>query len=535
MIQTGQKKSGFFIFFRDKLPKMNFFLLLICMEKNKKACKNKTSFPRLLFTILLFSCVMPAMFCEEAFNFAEFKFASTLTLPAEAAKKKSASGNAGLRLSFKDADIRGFLTLKKTEFQTISDTDGLPEKIALLDDIRLGAGLSLFRKTVPISVKIGQNSFSRSVSRLKNPNPSSSANPLVKAFAFSTGIGAALPTLTSGSQPLSCAVSAFTGENLLPLQLSAECFATEDRDTAATIALKRCLSRSVLLQSAFSLGRFYIENNSKVLEKNNAAFDSAFFRCALAEFCIQSPLVKCALYSGFHENPYENTVWWFKTDWRTSLGFLMLNASYFAVPGSKKSPRVAPLIGASSSICRTVEQASVNPQILLLFDDKSASSIRAGFSALENWKVTSTNTPVQLNTMKVRGAVAYESRFYSLCLDWAHANILLEGEPPTKSSAPEEYYSYSFSSSFAGNHAKLSSSSSYMRYTRYDSSDKLKEVYSTDIKIALPQWGMTLQGGIGMTFKDGERTAGQVDASIAYSLKRKYIRSSLKVGLALPF
>lgn len=489
---------------------------------------------RIIFCLLMGQA---ACFADNSalFNYAEYKLASTFTLPCDSEKEKSFSADTGLKLSFRDAEFRGYVNLPKTGFGTFGAAEGLSEKLDLLDEPRLGAGIYLFKNTLPVTMKIGHNSYSKSISKMKNPSPPVTANPLTKSFAFSTGTGAGLPTLTGSCQPLSCSLGAVTSEKLFPIQFALEGFINDEEEGAAFFSARYQFSRSLLIQSAFSLGRFYIENNSTILKKNNIAFEPDYFYSALGEFCFHSPLLKVNLYAGLQESPYEVNPFWLRLDGRTSLSFFMLNFSYFAIPTTKDSPKALPLIGGSSSICRIVEQASVNPQLLFLFDDKNASSIRLGFSALENWKVTATNTPVQLNTAKVRLGASYENSFFTMRLDWTRANILLSGTPPTKSSTPEEYQSFGFSSSLAGKVAKISLSASYANYPPVTESSSLKEIYSADLKIALPKVSLAAQTGFDFTMKDGNPYTRELNLGATYAFKRKYFRSSVRISLIMPF
>ena len=471
---------------------------------------------RIIFCLIM---GISACFAESAplFNYAEYKFASTLTVPKDSDEEKTFSADTGLKLSFRDAELRGYTSRQKGEFE----------------DLRWGAGVFLFRNTVPVTMKVGHNTYSKSVSKMKNPSPPVTANPLVKSFAVSTGTGASLTTLSGSTQPLSYSLGAKTAEKIFPVQFALEAFFNDENEGAASFSAKYSLSRSVFVQSAFSGGRFYIENNSTILKKNNAGFNADYFYSALGEFCFHSPLLKLNLYAGIQESPYEVNPFWFRLDGRTSLSFLMLNFSYFAIPTTKDSPKAVPLIGGSSSICRLVEQAGVNPQILFLFDDKNASSIRLGFSALENWKVTATNTPIQLNTAKLRAGLAFESRFLTARLDWTHANILLSGTPPTKSSTPEEYQSFGFSSSFAGKFAKISVSGNYSNSPPLTETSAKKEIYSADLKIAFPKTNLTAQTGIDVTMKDGERYSGEFCTGLSWTLKRKFLRASFKAEVKM--
>lgn len=490
---------------------------------------------RIIFCLMLgFSAV--AAKSEPIFNYAEYKLSSAVTIPTEETGKKDAVGaSSGLKLSFRDADVRSYVTLPKTEFEAIKNASSFSEKLDLLQDVRYGAGIFLFKKTVPTTIKIGHNTYAKSVSKLKNPSPSSIANPLSKSFAFSTGTGASLPTLTSSVQPLSCSVSVKNDEKIFPILFAAEGFFNEDKESVVSVSAQFKISRSVFIQSALSCGRFFIENNSTILAKNNAEFDADFFYSGLAELCFHSPFFKINFFSGIQESPYEVNPFWFKIDGRTSFNIFLLNFSYFAIPTTKNSPNVAPLIGGSSSICRTVEQASINPQVIFLFDDKNASALRLGFSALENWKVTATNIPVQLNTAKLRAGASYESRFFAVNLDWTHANILRDGEPPTKSSTPEEYQSVSLSGSYSGTCARFSVSGNYAHYPSVTDSAAKKETSSADFKAAFPKLNLVTQTGIELTFKDGERYAGNFSVGASYIFKRKYIRAAMKAEVMIPF
>ena len=503
------------------------------MKKLLDLCEEFSLGRRFFFCILMAS--VNFSHADEFFNFAELKTAANFTIPNENDREKTVSGNTGLRLSFRDADFRGFVTLPKTEFDEIRSSENIREKLDFFDNPRLGAGFFLFKKNFPTTIKIGHNSYSKSVSKLKNPSPPTTANPLAKSFAFSTGLGASLTSLTSSTQPVSYSICTKSLEKMFPVQFSAESFVTEEKEGAALISAKLPLSRCVFLQSAISGGRYSIEGHSKILEKNNAGFEEGYFYSGLGELCFHSPLFKINFFSGIQESPYDVNPFWFRIDGRTSFSNLLLNFSYFAIPTTKDSPKAAPLIGGSGQVCRIVEQASVNPQILFLLNSENSSSVRFGFSALENWKVTATNTPVQLSTAKLRAAMSYESRFFNLRFDWTHANILLTGEPPTKSARPEEYLSYAISGSFAGKVSKISFSGSWTNYPSESKNTTEKAGYAANVKIAVPKANLTAQTGIDVTMKDCSRCAGEFNAGMTYSVRKKFFRSSIKLAVIVPF
>ena len=85
-------------------------------------------------------------------------------------EKNEVSGKSGLRLSFSSADFRGY--------------GSFSENSKIWEEAELGAGFFLFKKTLPLAIKIGHNSYSKSISKMKNPSPSSVINPLSKSFSF---------------------------------------------------------------------------------------------------------------------------------------------------------------------------------------------------------------------------------------------------------------------------------------------------------------------------------------------------------------
>lgn len=502
----------------------------IRLPRAKKQPPLKTAFALLIFAL------HGIVRAETIFNYAECKTVAAFTLPgAETGKEKALSASTGIKLSFRDADFRTYITLPKTSFAELENAKTFREKASLLNEPRFGAGIVLFRKTLPVTVKAGRNSYGKSIAKLKNPAPSTTANPLVQSFAFNTGIGAALPTVTSSVQPLSASVRVSPLRKNASLSFISECFVTEEQNSAVSVSTTYKISQTVFVQNALSLSRFFIENNSSVLRKNNAGFAPGYFCAGLVESNFQSPVAKINVALGIHQSPYSTDSVWFKIDGRTSFGMFLLNASYFAVPTAQYAPDAAPLIGNSSSICRTTAQASVNPQILFLFRDKNASSLRIGFSALESSKVTSTSTPVQLVTAKFRAAVSFENRFFSSRLDWTHANILLSGTPPTKSATPEEYQNCKVNSSFAGGQFRTSISAAYTYYPPLTKNASLKELYSADVKVSVPRKNLAAQAGIELTYKDKERYSAAFDASLSYSIRRKLFRSSFKAGISVPF
>ena len=503
----------------------NFFSLILSHRSGKKAF--------ILFSFCLLSCIKIG--AEGIFNYAEYKFASAISLPTqESGKESSLSADTGLKLSFKNAQFRSYASLPKSQTSTLSSPYALWEKTSLPQELRFGADLSLFKELLPLSLKAGRNSFSKSLSKIKNPAPSSTANPLSKSFSFNPGLGAALPSLTSAFQPLSLALEVQSPSWSLPLTLSLESFINDKKEGAVNFSLRHDFSRSSFLQSAFTASRMYIEYNSSILEKNNVSFSPDYFYALMGELALHCPLAKVHFYSGLHQSPYEENFLWFRLDGRTSLGALLINLSYYAIPTCSKSPKAVPFI-SSSGICRTIEESCINPQYVILFSDKNASSLKFGFSALNQWKVTATNTPVHLNLEKFRAGLSFDNRFLSFTALWTRPNILLSGEAPTKSSAPEPYQALSLSSTFASRFCKFSLAASYSNYPPQSENSALKEIYSASLTSAIFSQSLIIKNGIDMTFKDKERYSSSLENSVSWKLTTKYLRTFFKVTLIIPF
>jgi hypothetical protein len=66
-------------------------------------------------------------------------------------------------------------------------------------------------------------------------------------------------------------------------------------------------------------------------------------------------------------------------------------------------------------------------------------------------------------------------------------------------------------------------------------SSSLKEIYSADLKIALPKQSLSAQTGLDFTLKDGNPYARELNLGLTYAFKRKYFRSSVRISLIMPF
>lgn len=490
----------------------------------------------------------------ESANFPPFKYLSfgssaNFTLPSSSSEKeKSLAASAGFQIEFESLDLRFYRSLPKTEISEIKNAKNWDERFDLLDDFRYGGAISLYQKTTPVTFNLGMNSFSRSISRLKNPMPSASANPLKKSLGFSSGIGINLPSLNSSVKPQSAAVSVE-----LPFskkfELDFQGFLTEENESGISAQSEIALSRITFMEFSATLGRFYIENNSKILKNNYCNFEPGFFYAGSFESSFKSPFFKANFYLGIHENPFKNNeykdfddfAFWLKTENRIVFKNFLLDFSYFAIPNAEKSPKAAPLISGSSSICRTKEQLSLNPQILFSFKDKNLSSLRLGICFVENWKITSGSLAEEFNSAKIKGGILFENRFYAVKCEYSIENFILGEEPSEFSSVPDKFQGAKIS--FSSRNAKFTFSSSADCKIYFDnaifSSDK--QTYSFTLGFSPKSKILASVSSFSLTRKEDDdgktETSGTFSSSCTVKFKtpKNKIRTSCKIGISVPF
>lgn len=485
-----------------------------------------------IFLPLIFFTLIQQFHSEDFFNYAELKFNSKISIPKkDSDSKKELKEAAGIKLSFKNADFRFYDTLSKTEFDSIPIE--IPKKN--FESPRYGAGLFLFKETFPVSIKIGKNSYSKSLSKIKNPTPSSFANPLSKSFAFSSGLGATLPTITSTAQTnsLNFAVSLFK-KTKFPFYF--DTFIDEEKNFAFSVFSIINLSKLTSVQISFTGAKFFLENDSSVLKKNHFDFEPNFYHSALSEISFRSPSFKSNFYLGIQESPYEKNPIWFKIDGRKTFGNFLVDFSYFAIPTSKDSPKVAPIIGANSQIQHTIEQFGINPQVIFLFDDKNSSSLRFGIHGIESWKITNSNKAELLNVGKIRSAVEFENKLFNIRYDFTIANILFSGNPPNKSTTPEKYFSHSISTDFRGKYIFSTINFDFKYFPPYNSNYEKKYDFGTTIYFTPTFFkSISLKNEINAVFTESERKSLKITSSLSHKFKSRKINSSIFCAIDLNY
>ena len=477
--------------------------------------------------IFIFLILFPCTFLSAVpFNFAEYKFSSSFT-------DEKVSAYTGLRLNFPHLDLRSYVTLPATEYSVISDASSLQEYHALLNDLRWGAGVNAGGFTV----KGGMNVYSASLSKLKNPSPSTSAYPLTKSSGITTGLKASLPALTSSVQDLSlyAAWTASSGNTFL----SSEAAFFETGNLAANLTALTDFSKYVSLKNSITVASFEISNTSYALRQAGASFTDRQCTAVLFESFFRTPPLRIALQEGIYQSPYGGrgctpVNMWIKASPSIYYGNFLINFSFFILPFSDRQPAAAPLTGLSSNICRTLEQYSVNPQFIISLDRKGTQSIRLGLHAIETFRTTATKTPVTLRTAKIRAGATYSSKVFDSVIDYYLSDILLEGTPPNKSSTPEKTHSFTLTSTLKTSLLKTELKLNYKNCPPVTSGSVLKESFSAYLKTSFPVSGLTARAGAAVNYRSGKFYSGTVTAEASYTLRRKYFRTTLKAALSLP-
>lgn len=518
----------------------------------KEILKNLVGTLVSIFAFFAVCCFCAKAAAETKINFPPFEYlnfgsSATFTLPSSSEKEKSLAASAGFQAKFEGLDLRFYRSLPKTEFSEISNCGTWNERFDLLDDFRYGGAISLYQKTTPVVFKLGMNSYSKSISRLKNPAPSASANALKKSLGFSSGIGISLPSLVSSVKPQSAAVFVslpFTKK----FELDFQGFLTEENESGISAQSGIAFSRIAFLEVSATLARFYIENNSKILKTNYCEFEPDFFYAGSLEASFKSPFFKSNFYCGIHENPFKNNEYedfddfnfWLKTENRFVFKNLLLDFSYFALPSAKNSPKVAPLVSGSSSICRILEQWTINPQILIPFSDKNISSLRFGLCFVESWKITSGALAESFNSSKVKCGILLENRFSSVKGEYSIENLILGNEPSETSSVPDKFHEAKISFSSRNSLFSISSSTSCKIYFDDEIFSSDKQNYSFSLSVSPKSKILTSSSSLSITRKDDGKklkTSGTFSSSctVKFKTSKNKIRTSCKVGISVPF
>lgn len=422
--------------------------------------------------------------------------------------------------------LRAFTTVPKTQFSELKTIAGENNLSSLFTQKRYSADIAFFKKSV--NFKAGSIAYSRSVSRLKNPAPTVPYNPVVKSFTSTGGIGTSLPTASSTKKSDSFYLCFDLFKIKIPFmtQLS---FFPEEESCFFSVNTKFNFTKRIFLQSFANFSSNILENNSTYLKRQNSTFTSGRFSAFSLENIFYSPFFKLNLYSGIHQNPYENLVFWINAQARCTAGQFLLDASFYAIPSEINSTKPVLLISTDSSIIKTTYQASINPQFIFLTEKES--SITLGITATKNQKIVGTTNIALIETGRIAGGFLFERPDFSVKSNITAANILIAGSPPTKSTTPDKFYEFYFSSTKKKGFFNGIFTAKYREYPPKDKSSDKKQVISASASKNFGQKKqLRLAGNFNSTLKAEKKENSSVLLSSSWTIKRKYFSSTLKVS-----
>ncbi len=474
---------------------------------------------KIIFILLL----CRPLFAEPFFFNLHLKNTGTFCFSPE--EKSTYSGALGTYLNFNCVSLRGFTTIPQTPLTDFPALFSSRDFASIFTKNRWGADIQLFKKT--LNVRAGSLSFSRSISRLKNPVPYLSSSPVVKSFTSTSGIGTSLPSLSSTKKPF----AVYSALNLFSIKLPfafQTAFCPEDEAFSVSANTKIIFSKRIYLKTYATFSSNILENNSSYIKRQNAAFQKGRFSAFSLENSFTSPALKINFNAGLHQNPGSKNILWLNSKLRFTAGQFRLDAGAYAIPQTPGKVTAVPLISTDSSIIKTVEQTFINPQVIFLF--KNNATLTLGIAASQTQKIAGTTKIALLNVARITAGLLFEQKDFTLKSNFTAGNFLLEGTPPTKSTTPDTFYEGSLSANKNAKNFRANFSSKYRHYPPSDKTDDTRQEFSADAGASFGKSRcIKLTAGWDSTIKNGEKTASEYSLGAAWSFKKKYFSSTVKV------
>ena len=426
-------------------------------------------------------------------------------------------------------DYGAVLSFKHSDFR-IFGADG--EK-----DFRASGRIFVKPCGYELTLSLGSLTTSGSLSRLKNPAISTNFSPLSKNFSLDTGLSVAQTGLSSGKKPGSAAIT-FKTPRLIEFLLVAESVADNNKNFASGISLTHKTGTYSAFSVALTAASTVLEGSSTLLKKNHAAFDKDRYTSACLETTFRCPLVKTALTLTMHKNPFDNIALSLRAKARLTRGRFLADLSYFCVPTAKNAPRVAPIVCADSSLCKTTEQVGMGAQLAFfpMLDRSSAgkkipAELRFGLNSLASHKYAGTSKIEFLDVLKVTGGAILKTQKGSVKLTGTAANLILEGKAPNKSSAPQKYYGSNLSLTRNTTELYSSFTADYKNYpkTMYSSCKKEELSVSVSGDLGSTRFLRVNLGGR-QSYRDGRLNSTLVNGGGRVKFNKKFLTLIFKIS-----
>ena len=480
-----------------------------------------------IFLLLLISFALGSLYSQTKNPEIQFITRGVFNLDFENVHTFYGSGGLCLNLDF--ISLRGFASIPKTKLSEISDSFSSRNPGNLLSQWRWSAKTILFKNTIPLTAAAGSLNFTKALGRTKNPVSALPASPVQKTFSRSIGLGLSLPTISSTEKPEAFFLDLDFFKTRLPLKFQAA-FQPEASSGFFCTETRFRLAKRAEFQTSLLFSSTLLENTSTFLKEQNCSFEKQRTASLLWECFFNSPFVKLNFYSGLQENPYGITALYLNSKIRLSAANFLLDASYFALPTAKISPKAVPLISSNGTLIKTVEQSSINPQLIFL--TKEGTLIRAGVTASQTWKIVGTSSVSTIDVGKISAGFLVEKKHSSLKTNFSAANLLLSGSPPTKSTVPDKYYEFSIACSNKHPLWRGNLTIKTRQYPPETPQEAVRQSLSVDASASLGKTGsLKLLTGFDLSSANGLKDSADYSLGLQWKIQKKHFSSSIKVTL----
>ena len=446
---------------------------------------------------------------EALFKRLDLSASSSFRFDAADFDKASARTAGGMRVLFRDADVR--------LYEAVSDI-ALPHfKSASVHSPQYGAALSFSRALrFPLTLKAGTLSAGGSLSRLASPSPPFSASPFATPFSTKTGLAFSLPSSGTGGKPLAVAADCripntaptFTGSG-------ASFFYREDGTLAASADIRIALPRMMSTGISFTGTSFFLENDAISWFSEIAFFKPARYSAFALQSFFSAPNITSLFTAGFYNQPSGKLRSTYRSENAFAFGNCTLFASVFAADGRG-------IITPSSEVLHTLRQFRISPQYTHRFSSPRLPSLTVGAAGV----IRQTYAPMrggEQTDVKCGGGARYADKYLSASLAFEASGI--EFSNAQKPDADAVRYTIS---------GKFSRRTGNLRWGMQGSCAFSKKTTEESCKISLThsKKKCTASGSAGFSLKQKNGGYGGGSASLGFSVSRttKYITYAFRLS-----
>lgn len=335
----------------------------------------------------------------------------------DALKLCSLSTTAGMRVLFRDGEIRLYDTLPGTTFADLSEVSDPGDLQKFTDKPLYGTSLALTEYLhAPFVIQAGTLIPGGSWTRLSSPEFSSSLSPFAKNLSAELGLSSSLPGASSGKKLPAASVTTGVPETCRLLRGSAvSCFYREDGAYAASAVC--CLNFPRMVRTAFSFtgGRFFLSGTSTSWFSDTCFFPDGWFPAFSAQAFFSSQIFLSVLTVNAYEQPAAGTRYTFRSENKLNIGRFTLMFAGFAADG--KNIRCT-----DNSLSTVLSQLHITPLYTWRFASPLLPSVTAGVSCLVQYKYDR-SSDCRYNDIKCTIGTQYADNRFSAGLTFTAADF----------------------------------------------------------------------------------------------------------------